>query len=253
MPYFRENLRPEKNYLTAWGGGGFSAQQPFRCVLYFGDIFNLTHLRSALQKPILEWREVKKLPPLEDPYSSIRKEHIGCWSTTNIEHTSPFENWNMLNHLGLDISYTRVPKQVRQKEDENDFHVIFSEFAALTYPGGPSSNPTDFLLMIPSPMDSKLPPDQHLACLDWSPVWNIIGKNLPFTERMMSLGKEYLTILFQVSPIDIPRFIAVHVRRGDFTRIFSDNECLDLPEYQYKYREFKKSHYKSMVLPFTML
>ncbi|KAF8993999.1 hypothetical protein BDQ17DRAFT_1311884 [Cyathus striatus] len=207
-------------------------------VIYFGDIFNLTHLQATIQTPILEWRQVKEPPP----DSSTNREQLGCWSTRNIDETKPYIAENMLNHLGLDVSYTRVPDEVRTKKNLKEVHVIFSELAALAYPEHPSVNVLNLPLMYPSPMDSKLVPDQHLACFDslyyvtsartfeweypWSPAWNIIGKNLPFTERVVTMAKNYLTMAFEVDRI--PPFIAVHVRRGELSKPCTDKpgECL---------------------------
>ncbi|KAF8994270.1 hypothetical protein BDQ17DRAFT_1251953, partial [Cyathus striatus] len=268
---FVDNLLPDKYYVTSWAVGGFTNEfisvvnmiylatlsgrvpivPPFTPnhhidkssgVVHFGDIFNLTHLQATIQMPILEWRQVKEPPPPEDPYSSPNKEQLGCWSTRNIDEAEPFIAENMLNHLGLDVSYTRVPDKVRPKDNLKEVHAIFSELAALIYPERPSLNPLSLPLMFPSPMDSKLSPDQHLACFDflyyvtsgrsleweypWSPAWNIIGKNLPFTEQVVTMGKNYLRMVFEVD--SIPPFIAVHVRRGDFsTQCFdTTGECL---------------------------
>ncbi|KAF8992794.1 hypothetical protein BDQ17DRAFT_1369056 [Cyathus striatus] len=267
---FRDNLLPKKHYMTAWAIAGFSNEfigivnmlylatisdripivPPFAPshhisrsagVIPFGEIFNLTHLQDTLQKPILEWRDVKDLPPPEDSYALTSKEHVGCWSARNIDEPTPFIADNMLDHLGLDVSYTRLPNHVRKQEDEKEIHVVFSELAALTYPESPSNDPSDFPLMLSSPMDYKLSPDQHLACFDflyfatsgrnsyewersWSPAWRMIGSNLPFAERMVSLGKDYLALSFEVSSSDIPPFIAVHARRGDFV-----GQCFDMP------------------------
>jgi hypothetical protein len=41
----------------------------------FGDVFDVPRLRKHLNKPVLEWREVK------DYSHSSEVEEIGCWST----------------------------------------------------------------------------------------------------------------------------------------------------------------------------
>ncbi len=62
----------------------------------FGDVFDVPRLRKALNKPIIEWRDVK------DPASN-QLDNLGCW---NVWESSQFYEPHprgspVLYHLGL--------------------------------------------------------------------------------------------------------------------------------------------------------
>ena len=184
-------------------------------IIPFGDLFDLEHLRQVLRVPILEWRDVKKLP-FHDPYSTSEIEDLGCWSTGKESAKNPTRAVNVVHHLGLDVAYTRVPRQTRLKpSDSEDNHVILSHLAATVYPVNPLVLPGSLPSFAPSPLGHTLAPDDHLTCFDtlyyatsgvevyewrfsWSPVWQSIGRHLKFTQPMLHLGNEYLRRVFQV-------------------------------------------------------
>jgi len=255
--HFRDNLRNDTNYITAWSNAGFTNQfmgyvnmiylstitdrvpiiPPFAPaehisasagIIPFGDIFDLEHLRHVLRTPILEWRDVKIL----SDHNSPEIDHLGCWSTRNENARDPNRAENLVHHLGLDVSYTRVPR-VTRKLDEN--HVVFSQLAATIYPVHPLVSPLSLPRFATSPLGHSSSPDEKLSCFDflyyvtsgvdlyewrfsWSPAWQTIARHLKFTQPMLDLSQEYLRRAFLIHESDneLPPFIAVHIRRGDF-------------------------------------
>lgn len=180
---------------------------------------------------------------------------MGCWSTTNRNSKQPVKAENVVRHLGLDVAYTRVPNVVHLKPiNPNDNHVVFSGLAATIYPVRPLIPPQSLPRFARSPLGHNLSPDDKLACFDflyyatsgvdvyewrfsWSPAWQSIAQHLRFTKPMLDLGQEYLRRAFllhesdnelppvsgrkacprnQLLELMVLKFIAVHVRRGDF-------------------------------------
>jgi len=271
---YRDNLRNDTSYITAWSNAGFTNQfmgyvnmiylgtitdrvpiiPPFAPddhisssagVIPFGDIFDLEHLRHVLRSPILEWRDVKNLS-YHNPYSS-EIEHLGCWSTRDENSKGPVKAENVVHHLGLDVAYTRVPRLTRLKpQNSGENHVVFSKLAATIYPVRPIISPKSLPRFARSPLGLSLSPDDKLACFDflyygtsgvdvyewrfsWSPAWQSIGRHLKFTQPMLDLAQEYLRRAFLVHESDneLPPFIAVHVRRGDFSYFCSTDRNPD--------------------------
>jgi len=272
---FRDNLRDDTSYITAWSNAGFTNQfmsyvnmiylgtitdrvpiiPPFAPddhisssagIIPFGDIFDLEHLRHVLRTPILEWRDVKNLS-YHNPYSTSEVEHLGCWSTRNRVSKDPNRAENVVRHLGLDVAYTRVPHVTQLKPlNPEDNHVVFSKLAATVYPVRPLVSPQSLPRFTRSPLGHNLSPDDKLACFDflyyatsgvdvyewrfsWSPVWQSIARHLKFTQPMLDLGQEYLRRAFLIHESDneLPPFIAVHVRRGDFAYFCSTDSNPD--------------------------
>lgn len=237
-------------------------------IIPFGDIFDLEHLRRVLRSPILEWRDVKKLP-YHNPYSTSEIENLGCWSARKENATEPNRAVNVVHHLGLDVAYTRVPRDTRLKpHDTEDNHVVFSQLAATVYPVRPLVSPQSLPRFAPSPLGHSLGPDEKLTCFDflyyatsgvdvyewrfsWSPAWQSIARHLNFTQPVLDLGQEYLRRVFlvheshhELPPVSghktcqrnqllelivllINKFIAVHVRRGDFAYFCSTDRNPD--------------------------
>ena len=184
-------------------------------IIPFGDIFDLEHLRHVLRSPILEWRDVKKLPH-DDPYSTSEIENLGCWSARREGAKGPNRAVNVVHHLGLDVAYTRVPQATLLKpHDPEDHHVVFSQLAATIYPVRPLVSPQSLPRFVPSPLGQSLCPDEKLACFDflyyatsgvdvyewrfsWSPAWQSIARHLKFTQPLLDLGQEYLRKVFLV-------------------------------------------------------
>ena len=185
-------------------------------IIPFGDIFDLEHLRHVLRRPILEWRDVKKLP-YHNPYSTSEIEDLGCWSSRKEKATEPIRAENVVHHLGLDVAYTRVPRLTRLKPQDD--HVVFSQLAATIYPVRPLVSPQSLPKFAPSPLGHSLSPDEKLTCFDflyystsgvdvyewrfsWSPAWQSIARHLKFTQPMLDLGREYLRKVFLIDESD---------------------------------------------------
>ena len=184
-------------------------------IIPFGDIFDLEHLRHVLGSPILEWRDVKKLP-YHDPYSTSEIEDLGCWSSRKENAQEPIWANNLVRHLGLDVAYTRVPYGTRFKPHEpEDDHVVFSLLAATIYPVRPIVSAQSLPRFALSHLGHSLSPDDKLTCFDflyyatsgvdvfewrfsWSPAWQLIARHLKFTKPMLDLGQEYLRRAFLV-------------------------------------------------------
>ncbi|KAF8647058.1 hypothetical protein AX16_006893 [Volvariella volvacea WC 439] len=273
--YFRENLRNDTFYVTAWSSAGFTNQYmnyinliylgvlservpiipPFAPadhisanggVVPFSEVFDLARLSHNIRAPLLEWSDIKTLPSRNADASSapqnVPVEHVGCWSTRQQNDYEPYGSPNLLKHLGLDVSYTRVPNAVRRAPDlEVDIHLRFSDVAALIYPHDPShvlpdeedEENEEFPLMTISALGEAGGPEKTLACFDfmyyvsssreeyewkrgWSPAWRFVGKYARFNDKLLDLARGYLARLFGTAESNIPPFIAVHVRRGDF-------------------------------------
>ncbi|TFK44309.1 hypothetical protein BDQ12DRAFT_620263 [Crucibulum laeve] len=272
---FRDNLRKDEYYITTLANAGFTNEfmgivnmlylsmlsnripilppfaphhhLPYEAgVIPFGDIFDLRHLRSVIQWPILEWRDVKELSSERgDPYSPYTVEPIGCWAASAELGHPPEIVLSYVHHLGLDVSFTYVLRNTRRLPDRiGDTHVLFAPLAALVYPTGPSVEPESLPLAAMSPEGSTLSPDRHLACFDtlyyttsvahqdfeweyaWSPAWNFVGQHLKFTDPILQIATLYLRNLFNVSPgQELPQFIAIHIRRGDLKDLCSGEDC----------------------------
>ncbi|KAJ2917767.1 hypothetical protein MD484_g2673, partial [Candolleomyces efflorescens] len=216
-------------------------------ILPFGEIFNLTTLRSTLHIPILEWKDLKSLPsslsvnPYFDPSNGDELEDIGCWSTMPERSREPNRADNLVAHLGLDPSYTRVPARVRKDPNNaNDDHVVFAQLAALMYPRDPLEPLSNFPIMTSSRRGGKeVGPGGNLACIDrmyyltsgaevfewrfaWSPAWNSVGRHVRFNNDLVERSERYLRRAFGLEEgEEVPPFIAIHVRHGDF-----GNNCM---------------------------
>ncbi|KAG6831771.1 hypothetical protein H0H92_007923 [Tricholoma furcatifolium] len=235
----KENLRKDAFYITSWANAGFT---PSAGPLPFGEIFDLKGLRESLRKPVLEWSDVKSLPPRLSLEAPSYIEQIGCWSTRPPNQKEPILAHNLLHHLGLDVSYTRLPEHVRQDPSlAAHGHIGLMPVAEKIYPLNPLTHNGDQILMAPSPNGAKLSPGNHLACFDflyfasagtqpyewntpWSPAWRLIGTHIRFTDTVLELTKKYVRRALRVTARELPPFITVHARRGDFV-----HQCFDVP------------------------
>ncbi|KAF8966425.1 hypothetical protein BDZ97DRAFT_682823 [Flammula alnicola] len=285
---FRDNIRNDSSYITSWASAGYTNEfmsyvnmiylgtitnripiiPPFAPshhiprsagIVPFGDIFNLDYLRKKLDSPVLEWRDVKELPLPSDkePYSTREVEDIGCWTTTKDSQKTGTQSETVVQHLGLDVSYTKIPLFTRLPSSNRDeVHVVFPQMAAVIYPEDPLVQPDKLKNLQPSPKGHQRTPDAHLSCFDslyyatsgakgwewekpWSPAWQKIGRNLPFSQPLKQLGRDYISRAFQFSGsldnlppvvslsstrlrtrrliwLVVYQFIAVHIRHGDF-------------------------------------
>ncbi|KAF9472441.1 hypothetical protein BDN70DRAFT_818661, partial [Pholiota conissans] len=211
--------------------------------LPFGDIFNLNAFR-------LEWRDVKQLPApsgFANPYPTAEIEDIGCWTTRKESLSEPVRAEIIVRQLGVDASFTRVPVDVRfDPSTLQEDHIILPKVAALIYPLNPSVAPETLQALASSPNGHWLSPDKHLTCFDslyyatsgsrqfeweysWAPAWRLVGRHLTFTDTMKELGRTYLRWAFNITDpwtsLDLPPFIAVHIRHGDFSNFSMSLLC----------------------------
>ncbi|KAG8901197.1 hypothetical protein FRC00_008452 [Tulasnella sp. 408] len=212
----------------------------------FGEIFDLPRLSEAIQTPLLQWSDVKKAPhssPLvdyskDDTESGAETDLIGCWSlwpTINKKEKKPHGS----------IVWTQAPSWIKLTKD-GDFTASLSALAKMLLPEGRQQFLSTLEASagvtyddIPKNISAQLYPDDQLACFDilywvgttntyeWErhnhPVWELVGTNLHFTQKVEDIASEYLRRLFGISgnsETGIPPYISVHVRHSDFL-----NQC----------------------------
>ncbi|KAG6817946.1 hypothetical protein H0H87_012414 [Tephrocybe sp. NHM501043] len=194
----------------------------------FGLVFDVPRLRKALNIPVLEWHEVK------DRHSDSIDE-IGCWNTW--EAVQKAESYprrsHVPYHLKLDISYTKAPSWIKViPHFEHDMHSYFWSLAALAFPETRTAS------LVP-PLESPdhhvlLPPDEQMLCydylyyacanqpfemeFDYSPAWRFVGQHLHWSPTIENLAYQYVRrALGTTEDQSTPPWIAIHVRRGDFS------------------------------------
>ncbi|KZT51338.1 hypothetical protein CALCODRAFT_443220 [Calocera cornea HHB12733] len=263
---FRDNLLPGVKYITSWPCAGWTndvmalvhmiylAQLTERVPILpafapshlsqsaghipFGDVFDLRRLSEEIHMPILEWRDVKQ------PNSTV-VEDIGCWSAWiggGQSNGRPRDSY-LPAALGLDISYTPTPYSMKVF-GEGDSHLLYGRLMQLGFPSGrrealQQNSP------IPAPQSGAvLEPDAHLMCFDylyytsldrnfewsydWSPQWRLVGKHMRWAPALQAVSEEYLRKHFG-SDEEVPKFISVHARRGDFHQYCPDGSSNCLP------------------------
>ncbi|KAK7064019.1 hypothetical protein R3P38DRAFT_2821864 [Favolaschia claudopus] len=190
---FRDNLRPETQYITSWGSGGWSNdvigtmnliylgiitdRVPVLPVflpsyfmlnnlgndhspLPFSDIFDLPRLRRAIKTPIVEWQDVKA-------QDSMVRDDIGCW---NVWESIQYHDKNPRKSFGpwyskLEISYTKTPEWVKIKKNfEHDRSCSFWALASLAFPSARNKN---LVPPLPTKQNVTLAPDEQMVCYDF--------------------------------------------------------------------------------------
>ena len=211
---------------------------PSAGALSFGHIFNLTYARHAMRRPLLEWKDVKALPS-DTSIARVppeQRERLGCWSGRQANDPNPSRVASVVDHLQLDIAYTRVPTEARRdnKERSEEF-VEFDRLVPYIFPQHPyRPNPKGFPLLQASPLGTKLPPNERMSCFDhlyyatsswqvfewrysWSPAWGRVAIHLRFTDELVDLTKGYLARSFNttenlIPPVTFP-FLFVWTRK----------------------------------------
>jgi len=261
---FRDNLRNDTKYITSWISAGWTNDvMTYANLIYlamltervpiigpftpshvggdagnvlFSDVFDIEYLSKSIGIPVLEWHEVKN--------SSEEIEDIGCWSVwqaVQVRESKP-RITNALSLQGLDISFTAGPTSLQKfPGNPHDPSAHFWSVASLLY-----SPDRENSLRDPQPSEvhgAVLPPDDHLACFDYlyyicayssfefesdiSPAWRFVAKHFRWTNRLQSLGDEYLRRIFQVPDNEpIPPYIAIHARRANDFIVY----CRDVPK-----------------------
>jgi hypothetical protein len=181
----------------------------------------MSEFRRILRTPILDWSDIKVLAPRLSTQPPAVVDQVGCWSTRPQGQGDPVHATHLMDHLGLDVTYTRVPSRAFRPAYENDPHVALFPLAELIYPVHPNDNPDDNSIMEESRLGAKIRPDTHMACLDnlyyatvgtqswewntpWSPVWRTVGRHLRFTDSVMMLTKGYIQRAFRTPIEDVP-------------------------------------------------
>ncbi|KAF8311624.1 hypothetical protein DL93DRAFT_2139392 [Clavulina sp. PMI_390] len=198
----------------------------------FGEIYDVERLASEIGHPVVEWRDVKKPYKEGEPF-----EALGGWSVwarwDSIRDHMPRGN-RMTTPLGLDVSYTNTPESFKLKKDEpRDPHVSFNEVARLAYPRYREELiRTEHRWRSEGALAHDSPPDEQVLTIDFSYFMGMIrnwewdkeyfepwriASHAHFTPKMTRIANEYLMRHFEVPTVeDIPKFIGVHVRHGDF-------------------------------------
>ncbi|KAG9032477.1 hypothetical protein FRB95_001452 [Tulasnella sp. JGI-2019a] len=198
----------------------------------FGDVFDVLRMAEELKMPVLEWRDVKKdIETVAGPQS----DKLGCWTCWAQFDDGPRagkarEN-RLEGRLGLDISYTKVPASAKMPQGNVDLSAW--ELAKLGFhPGWLAGTQENQPIDSEGPLKHRMPPDEQLLCFDflyyvhvirpwewdeeYSPAWHIASK-MHFAPRMVQMANGHLMRLFDVQrEADIPLFISIHVRHGDF-------------------------------------
>lgn len=181
-------------------------------MLSFGDVYDLDYLRKKLHISILEWKDVKILPSLNDLNPAPEVEGIGCWGGLAENKKGVPEPTRLVRYLGADSSYTRLPISVRLPSNDlqNQIFMVFAQLAAVIFPDNPLVHADKLKALQPSNVEHhNKTPDTHLVCFDslyftssgarafewehsWSPAWQSVGRHLPYTQQMKQLGQEYV-------------------------------------------------------------
>ncbi|KAG8925142.1 hypothetical protein FRC01_010625 [Tulasnella sp. 417] len=253
---FRDNLKEEFKYITAWNYAGmtndfmvninlvFLAYMSHRVpiippfmpssthlgdnapVLQFSEVYDLPHLRETLRWPILEWSD-----------EGVEKELLGCWGAQQASDKNNHPSHALTpGFLKFDIIYTPAPSFAKLRpEHPPDNHVSFSGLASILRPVGraealaaPSAK--NHTSLVPHLKDQFLPPDEQLACFD--SLYFVASKegfewerrhapawNLVGTEPRFNPTLDELASSYLrrvFGKEEIPLYIAVHIRRTDF-------------------------------------
>jgi len=207
---------------VSWDGG----------FLDWSDVFDLPRLSQAINSTIIEWRDVKA--NISGDTILSKNDEIGCWSLWSLvspeEDKAPRQSV-IPAKLRLDVSYTGLPTSSVRIED---IWLPFWTLAKLSF----SSRRTQALAEKTSVLTSNqaknyIPPDEHLMCFDmmyfvgaqdhdewwrdWNPAWNFVGRHATWNAKLQKLGLSYIhRALGLKDDGEIPPYIAVHARRGDF-------------------------------------
>ncbi|KAF8142225.1 hypothetical protein K438DRAFT_1995281 [Mycena galopus ATCC 62051] len=203
----------------------------------FSDVFDLPRLKNELNTPFLEWREVKEI-------ESNITEDIGCWDVqhkswdTDRLYLEPPTNLNLGSSCLSHISYTWTPNYIgaslQMDTEEADANLFLWPLASLAF-------------YTPRAVElGRLPPLYMGISLlesteDVDIAWHAVGRYMHFTPEIQRIvgvyrrrtlgiadGEEippvssHLPFIYICSPVGNShlrpsQYIAVHVRRGDFT------------------------------------
>ncbi|KAI0346571.1 hypothetical protein BDW22DRAFT_772681 [Trametopsis cervina] len=252
---FRDNLRSDVQYITSWLSAGWNNDvMTYMNLIYlgiitdrvpivamfvpmhigtdappilFGDIFDVPRFTRESNIPLLEWYEVKDA-------ASETWDDIGCWDVWEaVQYGDHFAKYSSLpERLRLDISYTKAPEWIKMIPGyEHDKGASFWSLARLAFPEDRNQNLGN---IHSSPLHhTRLDPDEHLLCYDYlyyvgaqvtseydftySPAWRSVGTFLHFTKSVEDVTRAYVNrALGLPQSAELPAYITIHVRHGDF-------------------------------------
>ncbi|KAJ6570587.1 hypothetical protein DFH09DRAFT_1464401 [Mycena vulgaris] len=251
---FRANLRPDLKYITSWPANGWSNQviefmnliylanmtervpivPRFRPVhldvdgtyLDFGEVFDIPRLEEGVGKPILEWREVKDV-------ESEMLDGLGCWDIQDKTWENDLLYLEPPVDLNLDLSYTLAPQWIRSFSDGGgDSNLVLWPLASLAIFNQGAPTLRNMPVKVSPTHQLSLPPDNQLFCCnslyfgisaledpeDISPAWKSVGRHMHLVPKIQEVAASYTRQTLGVEHHEqIPPYIAVHVRRGDFS------------------------------------
>jgi len=196
-------------------------------------VYDLPRLAESLQKPVLEWIEIKNR-------SLHEREEIGCWSSHATVFGSP-GHYGTEVQFSLDVSLTPVPDS-RFIKGRNGINI--AALATLGWPE-PRAEALKNSETVPAPGSEKaVEPDEVMLCFDelyyaasvkdyewtedWVPSWTQVGKYLRWAPSMETLARSFIMRAFGLTPNDpFPSYISVHIRHTDFAQMCKDDETKD--------------------------
>lgn len=135
-----------------------------------------THGNNAF--PIIEWQDLKSHISNFSADSPPASDRLGCWSlwaTGSAESERPPKPRQnaMEEHLGLDVSYTAVPKESKLTPYYNDPHIRMESLMALLFADGRKdaglpSEATFGSKGVKGGEGHKMLPDEKMACFDFA-------------------------------------------------------------------------------------
>ncbi|KAG8959671.1 hypothetical protein FRC03_007647 [Tulasnella sp. 419] len=200
MNSFRENLKKDAKYVTAWNYAGLTNDFMVHCnIIYLGmissripiippfvplsqhignggflqdfsEFFDLPGLRAALNHPILEWSQVKKAPYAGNTANlkDVVEEPLGCWSNWElIGPNGDIVYTELAPFLRLDVSYTPTPEYIGLT-GKPGYHTSLWGLVSILYPDGRAKalRQKESVPSIGASQNQALLPDDQLACFD---------------------------------------------------------------------------------------
>lgn len=127
----------------------------------FGDVFDVPRLAKLLNWPVLEWRDIKD-------EQSNEWDGLGCWNVWEAVQDEEHHPRGSIapEVLGLDLSYTHMPKDIKLLAPEiHDFHTTFWNLAKFAYPDTRASRIGE--TKTSEVLGLTLPPDEDMLCFDY--------------------------------------------------------------------------------------
>ena len=224
----------------------------------FGDIFDVPRLASAINAPVLEWRDVKQ-------ENSTAFDELGCWTIWGLVGSTSGEprGSKIPYRLGLgmlyllssfqiyptakplsfqDVAYTALPKS---SAIINGYWLSFWTLAKLSFPSPRTRALEEHPPQTPTPgSHAQLPPNEQLLCFDfmyyigaqdhdewweeWSPAWRMVGRHARWERKLERVAVGYIQRALgveqgeEVPPVSCPiHFIPLS---------FSPTRALPLPD-----------------------